>query len=286
MTVGVDSERGGRPELSDAEFERVCALLKKRTGIHLTELKRRLVITRLAPRVRCTRTKSYTEYLDLVEDEAEEESEHFLNALTTNVTHFFREPHHFELLRRRVLPAVAENPASPGRLRVWSAACSTGEEPYSIAVALLDAGVLDSGLDVRILATDIDSRVLDHAQQGVYQHDRVDKLPDDVLRRHFWRGTGSRAGLVRIKRPVRELVHFTRLNLFDPWPMAGPFDVIFCRNVFIYFEPTARDALTQRFHDILGPGGYLFLGHSESMIGPAGSLFQALGQTLFQKRES
>jgi chemotaxis protein methyltransferase CheR len=285
MRAQVESERAGPPELSDAEFERVCALLKARTGIHLTELKRRLVITRLAPRVRVTRTRSYTEYLDLVEDQADEESEHFLNALTTNVTHFFREPHHFELLRQRVLPALIDNPASPRRLRFWSAACSSGEEPYSIAIALLDAGILDSGLDVRILATDIDSRVLDHARQGVYQHDRVEKLPADVLQRHFWRGTGSRAGLVRLKQPVRELVHFTRLNLFDPWPMAGPFDVIFCRNVFIYFEPAARDALTQRYHDVLGSRGYLFLGHSESMVGPAGSLFQALGQTLFQKRE-
>jgi chemotaxis protein methyltransferase CheR len=285
MRAQVESERAGPPELSDAEFERVCALLKKRTGIHLTELKRRLVITRLAPRVRVTRTRSYTEYLDLVEDGADEECEHFLNALTTNVTHFFREPHHFELLRQRVLPAAADDPASPRRLRFWSAACSTGEEPYSIAIALLDSGILDSGLDVRILATDIDSRVLDHARQGVYQHDRVEKLPADVLQRHFWRGTGSRAGLVRLKQPVRELVHFSRLNLFDPWPMAGPFDVIFCRNVFIYFEPAARDALTQRFHDVLGSRGYLFLGHSESMVGPAGSLFQALGQTLFQKRK-
>jgi chemotaxis protein methyltransferase CheR len=286
MSAGVELERGGRPELSDEEFERVCALLKKRTGIHLTELKRRLVITRLAPRVRCTKKRSFTEYLNLVEDEAEEESEHFLNALTTNVTHFFREPHHFELLSQRVFPAAREKPASPGRLRLWSAACSTGEEAYSLAIALLDAGVADSGLDVRILATDIDSRVLAHARQGVYQHDRVEKLPEDVLRRHFFRGTGSRAGFVRVKEPVRKLVHFTRLNLFDPWPMAGPFDAIFCRNVFIYFEPEARDALTQRFHDILGPRGYLFLGHSESMTGPAGSLFQALGQTLFQKRKS
>jgi chemotaxis protein methyltransferase CheR len=285
MRAQVQSERAGPPELSDAEFERVCALLKKRTGIHLTDLKRRLVITRLAPRVRCTKTRSYTEYLDLVEDEADEESEHFLNALTTNVTHFFREPHHFELLRQRVMPAAVESPAAPRRLRFWSAACSTGEEPYSIAIALLDAGILDSGLDVRILATDIDSRVLDHARQGVYQHDRVEKLPADVLHRHFWRGTGSRAGFVRVKQPVRDLVHFTRLNLFDPWPMAGPFDVVFCRNVFIYFEPAARDALSQRFHDALGSRGYLFLGHSESMVGPAGSLFQALGQTLFQKRK-
>jgi chemotaxis protein methyltransferase CheR len=285
MTEAVDSERGARPELSDEEFERVRALLKKRTGIHLTDLKRRLVITRLAPRVRCTRKKSYTEYLDLVEDVAEEESEHFLNALTTNVTHFFREPHHFELLRKRVLPALSERPAARRRLRFWSAACSTGEEAYSLAIALLDAGIVSSGVDVRVLATDIDSRVLAHAEQGVYQHDRVEKLPDDVLRRHFWRGTGSRAGLVRVKEPVRELVHFTRLNLFDPWPMTGPFDVIFCRNVFIYFEPEARDGLTQRFHDILSPRGYLFLGHSESMTGPAGSLFQALGQTLFQKRK-
>jgi chemotaxis protein methyltransferase CheR len=286
MTAVTEAGLGDRLELSDQEFERVCALLKKRAGIHLTEVKRRLVITRLAPRVRSMKKSSYAEYLDLVENAASDEAEQFLNALTTNVTHFMREPHHFAMLRERIFDAIVAKPASAGRLRFWSAACSSGEEPYSLAIALLDAGVPDSGLDVRILATDIDSRVLDHARQGVYQNDRVEKVPEQVLRRHFSQGTGSRAGLVRIKPPVRQLVHFSRLNLFDRWPMTGPFDVIFCRNVFIYFEPPARDALTRRFHDILGPNGYLFLGHSESMIGPTGSLFQALGHTVFQKRQS
>jgi len=285
MTAVVEAGGEGRLELTELEFERVCALLKRRTGIHLTDIKRRLVITRLAPRLRYTRTKSYREYLDLVEDEGNEEAEHFLNALTTNVTHFFREPQHFALLRERIFDALVAKPASPGRLRFWSAACSSGEEPYSLAIALLDAGLDRQGMDVRILATDIDSQVLARARRGEYQHDRVDKIPEPVLKRHFWKGSGSRAGLVRIKPPARQLVHFTQLNLFDAWPMTGPFDVIFCRNVFIYFEPEAREDLTRRFHELLGHRGYLFLGHSESMTGPTASLFDPLGHTVFQKRQ-
>jgi chemotaxis protein methyltransferase CheR len=280
----MSSAAGGSAEISDREFDRVRALLKQRTGIHLTDVKRRLVITRLAPRVRHTKAKTFSEYLDLVETEGHDEAEQFLNALTTNVTHFFREQHHFNLLRERLFHTLEQRPATRGRLRFWCAACSTGEEPYSLAIALLESGLPQSGLDVRILATDIDSRVLAHAQQGVYQRERVEKVPADVLRRYFWRGAGARAGHVRVKPKVSQLVHFKRLNLFDPWPMSGPFDVVFCRNVFIYFEPEARDALTRRFHEILGPTGYLFLGHSESITGAAASLFQPLGHTVFLKR--
>lgn len=274
----------GHPALADREFERICALLRERAGIHLSLAKRRLVMTRLAPRLRATQSRSFGDYLALVADEASEESEHFLNALTTNVTGFFREPHHFEILRQRVLPAVDARPAKEGRLRFWCAACSTGEEPYSLAISLLEAGLDPEQRDVRILATDIDSRVLAHAAAGVYELDRVKEIPPRELRRYFSRGTGSRAGLVRVKPKVRSLVQFGRLNLLGPWPMSGPFDLILCRNVIIYFEQAARTELIRRFSGILGDRGYLFLGHSESMTGSVNSLFDALGHTVFLKR--
>jgi chemotaxis protein methyltransferase CheR len=273
------------PALSDREFERICSLLHERAGIHLTLAKRRLVMTRLAPRLRKTQSRSFADYLALVADEASEESEHFLNALTTNVTGFFREPHHFEILRQRVLPAVSASPARDGRLRFWCAACSTGEEPYSLAITLLESGLDPERGDVRILATDIDSRVLAHAAAGIYELDRVREIPARELRRYFSRGTGSRAGLVRVKPRVRSLVQFGRLNVLGPWPMSGPFDLILCRNVIVYFEPSARTELMRRFAGILGSRGYLFLGHSESMTGSANALFEALGHTVFLKRD-
>ena len=155
----------GHPALSEREFDQICVLLRERAGIHLSHAKRRLVVTRLAPRLRTTRSGSFGDYLALVADEGSEESEHFLNALTTNVTGFFREPHHFEILRQRVLPAVQASPAKAGRLRFWCAACSTGEEPYSLAITLLESGLDPEQRDVRILATDIDSRVLAHAAE-------------------------------------------------------------------------------------------------------------------------
>jgi chemotaxis protein methyltransferase CheR len=274
----------GHPALSDRQFEQVCALLQERAGIHLSDAKRRLVMTRLAPRLRATGSRSFSDYLELVADEASAESEHFLNALTTNVTGFFREPHHFEILEQRVLPAVSARPARDDRLRFWCAACSTGEEPYSLAITLLESGVDPEQRDVRILATDIDSRVLAHAAEGVYELDRVKDIPPRALRRYFSRGTGARAGLVRVKPRVRALVEFGRLNLLGPWPMSGPFDLILCRNVIIYFEQAARTELIRRFSGILGARGYLFLGHSESMTGSVCSLFEALGHTVFLKR--
>jgi chemotaxis protein methyltransferase CheR len=274
----------GHPALSEREFEQICSLLHERAGIHLSNAKRRLVMTRLAPRLRSTLCSSFRDYLALVADEASDESEHFLNALTTNVTGFFREPHHFEILRQRVLPAVSASPARDGRLRFWCAACSTGEEPYSLAITLLESGLDPEKRDVRILATDIDSQVLAHAAAGIYELDRVRHIPSRELRRYFSRGTGSRAGLVRVKPRIRSLVQFGRLNLLGPWPMSGPFDLILCRNVIIYFEQAARTELIRRFSGILGAGGYLFLGPSESMTGSVNSLFEARGHTVFAKR--
>ena len=266
-------------ELSDAEFGRIQRLLKERSGIDVGAGKRMLVYGRLARRLRALKLNGFAEYLELIEDPGSPESRSFLNALTTNVTELFREEHHFDLLREQVVPEMVKEGAE--RLRIWSAGCSLGDEPYSIGLTL--ALIPEIGdWDVKILATDIDSDVLAQASTGVYQAERIEKLRP-AQRAFFARGVGKNAGLARVSPRVRNLITFKQLNLLDPWPMQGPFDVIFCRNVIIYFDGPTRDRLVQRFADLLRPGGYLCLGHSES---PAAGRVQSLrsaGRTAFSK---
>lgn len=247
-------------QLSDADFGRIRQLLKQRSGIDVDAGKRSLVYGRLARRLRTLKLSNFTDYLALVEDPANEESRRFLNALTTNVTELFREEHHFDLLRERIVPEMLK--AGANRLRIWSAGCSLGDEPYSIALTLALIPEVQSW-DIRILATDIDSDVLSQASSGVYQLERIEKLKPRV-RSLFERGTGKNAGLARVSKPIRDLIAFKQLNLHEPWPMRGPFDVVFCRNVIIYFDTPTRDRLVRRYEQILRPGGYLCLGHSEA----------------------
>ncbi|MET0793412.1 MAG: protein-glutamate O-methyltransferase [Polyangiaceae bacterium] len=266
-------------ELGDKEFQRIQKLLKERSGIDIGAGKRMLAYGRLARRMRALKLTKFSDYLLLVDDPTSEESGKFLNALTTNVTELFREEHHFELLAARVVPEVLSARAS--KLRIWSAACSAGDEPYSIALTLSRTQAL-ADLDVRILATDIDTEILDQARRGVYAVDRVAKLKPE-FRSSFQRGTGANAGNARISPALRELVTFKQLNLLDPWPMSGPFDVIFCRNVFIYFDTQTRERLVRRFASLLRPGGYLFLGHSESPSANSTPSLKNCGRTAFIK---
>jgi chemotaxis protein methyltransferase CheR len=269
-------------DLSDRDFARICHLLKARAGIDLGPGKRTLVYGRLARRVRLLDLHSFDAYLQIVEDPDSPESGPFLNALTTNVTEFFREGHHFELLARRVLPEVQQRQAARKRVRLWSAGCSTGEEPYSLAMVVAESFPLDQGWDVKILATDIDSDVLAEAARGIYTADRAAKIGGERLGRHFLRGSGAHGGQVRIRDEVRRLVTFKHLNLIGPWPMNGPFDAIFCRNVLIYFDGQTRRQLAGRFVEVLGDPGFLFLGHSESLV--AGNLtVESFGPTAYRK---
>lgn len=260
--------------LTDRDFDRVRRLIHDYAGISLGERKRSMVYNRLVRRLRAHGGLAFERYLDLVQNGDGGEREAFVNALTTNLTAFFREPHHFELLARRAR-AVRERGA--GTMRIWSSACSTGEEAWSIAMVLREAGQ-----PADILATDIDSDVLATAHEGVYPAERVAGLDAERLHRHFLRGTGAREGLVRIRAELRPLVRFAQFNLQGAeWPAPGRFDAIFCRNVVIYFEREAQRRLADRLAAALAPGGLLLVGHAESFpsTNPA---FRACGRTAYE----
>lgn len=266
-------------ELTEAEFNRIQRLLKERSGIDVGAGKRMLVYGRLTRRLRALKLDSFAEYLKLVDDPQSDESSAFLNALTTNVTELFREEHHFELLRERIIPEMAE--AGAKRLRIWSAGCSLGDEPYSIGLTLAQLPeVVD--WDIKILATDIDSDVLAQASTGVYPLERIEKLQPQ-MRAFFGRGVGKNVGLARVGPRVRSMITFKQLNLHDVWPMHGPFDVIFCRNVIIYFDAPTRERLVRRYAELLRPGGYLCLGHSESPTAGKVASLKSCGRTAFVK---
>lgn len=262
---------------TDQDFERIRSLIYTHAGISLSLTKRDMVYSRLARRLRANGMTSFQVYLDaLMEDGAEWEE--FVNALTTNLTAFFRESHHFPVLAEYLVSARAriERP-----LRIWSAGCSTGEEPYSIAMTAINTFDIWNP-PVRILATDLDSQVIRLAAQGVYHLDRVSKVPERDVKRFFLRGFGSNAGMVRMRPEVRRLVTFRTLNLLGAaWPLKGPFDVIFCRNVLIYFDKPTQYRLMQRFHQLMTPDSLLFVGHSESLA-HATDLFRLKGKTIYE----
>ncbi len=270
-------------ELTAGDFRRVQALIKARVGIDLGTNKQSLVYGRLARRLRALGMQHFADYLSLVEDPSSDEAERFVNAITTNVTEFFRENHHFEFLANTVLPAIWRRTGPGGqRVRFWSAGCSTGEEPYSLAMVLREnPPPAAGGWDMKVLATDLDTDVLAHARAGVYPADRVEKIAPARLKRFFAKtGTG---GSYQASPELRSLITFKQLNLMDPsWPMQGPFDVIFCRNVVIYFDDATKRALVQRYRQMLGEGGHLMLGHSESMVASTTG-FESFGRTIYRR---
>jgi chemotaxis protein methyltransferase CheR len=257
--------------LSDQEFQLFQELVKAQTGIALSEHKRSLVASRLAKRLRALGLPSFGSYYDLLtRDDTDGELEEFINAITTNKTDFYREPAHFDFLRTELIPAWKSRAARTGerRIRIWSAGCSTGEEPYTIALTLCEGLKNLLTWDIRILASDIDTKVLSQAERGIYPADRVAGVPRPILHGQFLRGVGSQAGKVQVSRAVRDLVTFRQINLLEaPWPIRVQFDCIFCRNVMIYFDRPTQQRLIERLAEALRDEGCLFLGHSESLHG-------------------
>ena len=254
-------------QISERQYREISALVKSVCGINLHEGKMSLVQARLSKRLRVLGVASFDEYLERLRGpEGGRELVAMLDALSTNLTSFFREPAHFDHLCDAILQRHREEPKER-RLRLWSAGCSTGEEPYSIAIRCLEAVPDLAHWDARILATDLCTQVLERAREGRYSAERMKAVPHELRLKYFAKTKADGECLWQVCPDVRGLVQFARLNLLDAWPMTGPFDVVFCRNVMIYFDKPTQQALVGRFWELLRPGGTLFLGHSESLTG-------------------
>lgn len=272
--------------ITDDEFQAFQHLIYTETGITLNESKRCLVCSRLSKRLRSLNLTSYLDYYEylLRRDINRQELQRMVNCITTNKTDFFREPHHFAFLTKNVFPNLVtrSRTGGPRRLRIWCAASSRGHEPYSIAMTVREFPQFDASWDVRILASDIDTDVLGAAQQGMFSEEDLDPVSESLKKRYFQRGTGSYAGQVRAKQELRDLITFRQINLIaDQWPIRTKFDVIFCRNVMIYFDVETQKKVVAHLTSCLTPGGYLLLGHSENIQWASGYL-RPLGNTIFQ----
>jgi chemotaxis protein methyltransferase CheR len=268
---------------SDADFRDLARFAYDHAGIALADSKRNLVYSRLSRRLRALGLTAFREYRDYLANNPGE-LESFINAISTNLTKFFREAHHFDHFRTHVaVPFVQAAYRTTGcRLRVWSAGCSTGEEPYTIAVVLKREIRDIERHDVRILATDIDTDVLAKGERGEYQPNSIDEVPK-TYREFFQPAPGNRGSTNIVMRDdIRSLIAFRRLNLMDQWPFSGLFDAIFCRNVMIYFDGPTKAALVERFTQQIRPGGWLYIGHSESLIGSHPGL-QLVGRTVYRR---
>ena len=267
------------PQLSKANLAQVAALVRDEAGIALTEAKAPLVHSRLSRRLTALGLNDFSSYFDFVNGpKGAEERRKMLSALTTNVTRFFREPHHFEQMAQDTLPPLLDRARQGGRVRIWSAGCSSGEEPYSIAATILSLEPDAARMDIRILASDIDPEILAKARRGVYANDALGATPVKNVERFFdVTADGLSAGAA-----IRELISFRELNLVREWPMKGRFDIIFCRNVIIYFDQDVQAGLMSRFGGILSTGGALFIGHSERVSGPDTGRFERYGLTSYR----
>jgi len=264
-----------------SDFDHLCKLVDRHTGIQLSTGKEDMLYGRLSRRIRKVGLASFKDYIRLIEqDESSDEFGEFINSVTTNLTSFFREEHHFDYLKHTILPELMRQNSRSRRIRIWSAGSSTGEEPYSIAMTV--AETMPQGWDVKILATDLDTDVLLHGERGVYDESRVEGLDKAVVHRWFVKNKNE-PGKVRVKPELQELIYFRKLNLLQEWPMKGPIDIIFCRNVIIYFDMPTKQKLMDRYANMLVDGGHLFLGHSEAMNNMS-TRFSLDGKSVYSKR--
>ena len=275
-------ERGQEFNLTDKDFNFIKNLVANNTGIVLSDAKRSMVYSRLSRRLRSLSINDFSSYCDLLKSNDEEEMVNFVNAITTNLTSFFREKHHFDHLANTLIPHWLKTRNDTRRIRIWSAGCSTGEEPYSIAITLRDHFPNLEDWDVRILATDLDTNVVAKASSGVYAYERVEGLPKPMLRNWFRRGKNGQGDMVKVSAELQDLITFKQLNLLEEWPFKGGFDLIFCRNVVIYFNKDTQRVLANRYADNLKSDGALFLGHSETLF-KVSDRFSLIGNTIYDK---
>lgn len=280
--TGSDQVFGREFEFHDRDFLALRTLIKELTGISLADSKRELVYGRISRRIRQLGLESFAQYRRLLESESSAELVEFCNAMTTNLTAFFREPHHFEYLREQLLERRREDPRASRRLRIWSAACSSGEEAYSIAMTVCESLPDLRRWDVKILATDIDSAILARAEQGLYGPTRVKGLDAGLLHRHFTVDEEQGEPQYRAGADISSLITFKRLNLMHELPMRGPLDAIFCRNVIIYFDKETQKSLFERIARLQRPGDLLFLGHSESLFKVCDD-YTLIGKTIYRR---
>ncbi|HXY42250.1 MAG TPA: CheR family methyltransferase [Vicinamibacteria bacterium] len=270
LAAALPDEASLAPRIRSKEFALLRDLIHRESGIFLSDTKKALVVARLARRLRELGLKSFGAYYRLLADGDEQERTRMLDCICTYETHFFREPRQFEFLEQRVVPewAARASAGGPRRIRAWSAGCSTGEEPYSLAMVLLAHFPPSAGWTIDILASDLSSRALERARGGLWTIDKASEVPQRYLKAFMLRGRGSQDGLMKAGPEIRSLLRFQRVNLSEErFPVAGPFDLVFCRNVLIYFDPASKARVVERLLDQLAPGGYLFLGHAESLTG-------------------
>ncbi len=268
-------------EFTNNQFDFLRHLVGEKTGIHLSDQKYDLVYGRLTRRLRALGLSNFDEYLQLIKADSNNEIENLINAITTNLTAFFRENHHFEYLTNDLLPALEAEGRLKG-LRIWSAGCSTGEEAYSIAITLREFIDNIDSYDIQILASDLDSNVVNTASNGIYEEKRIEGISHERVRKWFFKGTGANAGYVKVRPELSKLITFKKLNLIQHWPMKGTFDIIFCRNVIIYFNTQTQSALFEKFAQKLNPGSHVLIGHSEN-LSKITDRFELIGKTVYKK---
>ncbi|MDE1462998.1 CheR family methyltransferase [Spartinivicinus poritis] len=264
--------------MSDSDFAFIQQVAYDISGITLREHKRNMIYGRLVRRLRSLKLKNFSQYCDLLKKENNKEYKEFINAITTNLTSFFREPHHFDFLEKTALRETIYHHQHDKRVRIWSAGCSTGEEPYSIAIIMRE--MINPRWNAKLLATDLDSNVLNCAKAGIYRLDQTETISSDRHKKWFYHSLND--SKVKVKDSLKKIITFNQLNLLNAWPMKGKFDIIFCRNVMIYFDQDIRGALIDRYAEILNPNGYLYIGHAENLPN-SNKHFTPLGRTIYQR---
>jgi len=277
---------GGTLKISDSEFQKFQELVYQRAGINLHQGKKQLVQARLGKIIRREGLRSFEAYYQQVlKDETGNKLVELLDRISTNHTFFFREQDHLDRLSNLILPDILESEGvkDSNEIRIWSAGCSSGEEPYSIAIQIVEHGNLPPGMHLKILATDLSTKVVTIAEQGVYKAEKLKNVPMNLIRKYFQEGSGKATGYYRVASRIRSLITFRKFNLMDPFPFRKQFDVIFCRNVMIYFDKQIQQQVVDKFYQYVKPGGYFIVGHSESLSGVKHQ-YKYIMPTIYKKR--